>query len=384
MGQQRTPGQVAVGYLRGAVAIAALVLVGLSLYGLRGVLTPVFFAFLIAYALDPLVDRLEARRVPRGASIAILVTGVLVGLALVALLVVPGMVRDVAAFADEVPSMVERAWERLRPWLAAHDVSIPRDFNALVERVGDAGSLAKSAAQPAAAVLEWLVGSTASAIGAVFGLLMVPVFASYLLYDFDRMIGGIRDLIPERVRPRVVQLAGEVDEILGQFVRGQVLVMVALAVLYAVGYGLVSVPLAVPIGLVAGLLSFIPYVGGAVALGLALIACVLDWSGPWQLVWVVVVYTIIQTLEGFVITPRVVGDKVGLPAVWVLFALMLGGELFGFMGVLLALPAAAVAKIFVRHGLDWYRHSEIYRAGPGAAAAVVPEGEGTARPGGES
>jgi hypothetical protein len=190
--------------------------------------------------------------------------------------------------------------------------------------------------------------------------LLVPVFAAYLLYDFDRIIRGVRDLVPLRYRGYVVEVARDVDVVLGEFVRGQLIVMMILAVLYATAYMILGVRLGVLIGVVAGLLSFIPYVGGGVAVGLGVAMSLVYWTGWGQLVGVVVAYSIIQALEGLVITPRVVGDKVGLSAVWVLFALLVGGELFGFMGVLLALPAAAVIKIFVMRGLTWYRASEMF------------------------
>src|SRR5690606_8902813 len=192
------------------------------------------------------------------------------------------------------------------------------------------------------------------------------------------IVVGVRDLVPQRWRPFVVDVAREVDQVLGAFIRGQLIVMVILAVLYGVSYALLGVRLGVVIGIVAGLSSFIPYVGGAVALGLAVIMCLLDWGGWLQLGGVVVVYSLIQVLEGFVITPKIVGDKVGLSAVWVLFALVVGGDLFGFMGVLLALPAAAVAKVFVVRGLAWYRASSFFRGDgpePGPVLAEVLRAE---------
>ena len=213
------------------------------------------------------------------------------------------------------------------------------------------------------AVASFLLGGTVNILAAMAGFIMIPVFAAYLLYDFDRMTAAIRDLVPGRYRAYVVEVAGEVDAILGEFIRGQLLVMLALVVLYAVGYSIVGVPLAIAIGVVAGLLSFIPYVGGALALGMALLMSFLHWNGWDQIIGIGVVYGVIQLLESFLITPKIVGDKVGLPAVWVLFALLVGGELFGFMGVLLALPAAAVAKIFVVRGVAWYRASDLYRVG---------------------
>jgi len=363
---------------RWLVAVVAVVAVGFLLYTLRGVLTPVFFAFLIAYMLDPVVDRFEAMRIPRAAGITILLTVVLGALGLFVLLAVPSIVRDVSDFVRELPGKVDGLLERAEPWLAEQGIEIPRSVDEVLTQYDlDTQHIAGEAAAPAAAVLGWIVGGTASMLGAIAGAIMVPVFAFYLLYDFDRMIAAIRDLIPWRARPFVVDVAHEVDEVLGQFIRGQLIVMIVLAVLYAVGYSIVGIRLAIVIGIVAGLLSFIPYVGGAVALGLALLMCFLDFQGWGQVIGVVVVYGVVQLLEGFVITPKIVGDKVGLSAVWVLFALMVAGDVFGFMGVLLAVPAAAVAKIFVLRGIAYYRKTRVFLAGaPAAAQVAAPSDEG--------
>ncbi|MCZ7683254.1 MAG: AI-2E family transporter [Sandaracinaceae bacterium] len=250
--------------------------------------------------------------------------------------------REVAVFAHELPAKVDALRGTLEPWLAQHGVEVPHSFEELRRLVSPAGQgedgelapgeVASRAAPVLQAIGRWIWGGTSSALAVVGTLLVVPVFAFYLLHDFDRMIVGIRDLVPWRYRPLVVEVAREVDQVLGQFVRGQLLVMIILAVLYSVAYSIVGVRLAIPIGIVAGLLSFIPYVGGASALVLALAMCALGWQGWWQVVGVGISYGIIQVLEGFVITPRIVGDKVGLPAVWVLVALVLAGEIFGFLG----------------------------------------------------
>jgi predicted PurR-regulated permease PerM len=336
---------------------------GLLLYALRGALTPVFFAFLIAYMLDPVVDRFEARGFPRSVGIGVMLTVVLGALALFVGLAVPGIAADISAFFHELPVILARWQAELAPMLADYGIAMPATMSEAMEQFNvDSQQLAK-AAEPASRAVTWVLGGTFSMLGTLVGLIMVPVFAAYLLHDFDRITAGIGQLIPPKWRPFVVDVAKEVDTVLGEFVRGQLIVMLILAVLYSVAYAVLDVRLAVVIGLVAGVLSFIPYVGGAVALGLAVVMCLLDWNGWWQLGGVVAAYTVIQLLEGFVITPRVVGEKVGLPAIWVLFALMVGGELFGFMGILLALPAAAVCKIFVMRGLAWYRSSEFFRDG---------------------
>lgn len=358
---------------RWAWALVALFLLGLAIYELKNVLTPIFLAFLIAYFLDPLVDRFEERGVPRALGIALLLTLVLLGFALILLLVVPGVVREVAAFGEELPGHIERGRAALEPLAAQYGVELPRSFDDVRHLLGldEASSnpndsragLASQVTPILKTIAGWLWGGTTSLVGVLGTTFLVPVFAFYLLYDFDRMTAGVRDLVPLRFRPFVVDVAREIDQVLGQFVRGQLLVMLILAVLYAIAYSLAGVRLAVPIGIVAGLLSFIPYVGGAAAILLALLMCALGFEGWWQVAGVVIGYGIIQALESFVITPRIVGDKVGLPAIWVLVALLLGGELFGFLGVLLALPAAAVAKIFVVRAVAYYRQTPLYTGG---------------------
>lgn len=356
---------------RWVVALAAMLLVGLLLWALRGVLTPVFFAFLIAYMLDPVVDRFERRGLPRAVGIVIVLSVVLGALALFGLLAVPAVARDVTGFAAELPGAMQRLIARLQPQLDAMGIPVPHSVGEAFAQLGlDGKAVADKAVGPATTALQWLLGGTMSMLGALASLVIVPVFAFYLLYDFDRMIAAIRDLVPPGWRPFVVDVAGEVDAVLGEFVRGQLTVMLILAVLYAVAYSLVGVRLAIVIGVVAGMLSFIPYVGGATALGLAILMSLIDWHGPMQLVWVGVAYGVIQLLEGFVITPRVLGEKVGLSPIWVLLALMIGSELFDFLGVLLALPAAAVVKIFAMRGLSWYRSSAFFQQA--APPAGVP------------
>jgi predicted PurR-regulated permease PerM len=212
------------------------------------------------------------------------------------------------------------------------------------------------------------MGGTLSAIGSLAAALIVLVLAVYLLNDFDRITAGAAALIPLRWRATVTGYACEIDQMLSHFVRGQLTVMAILAVLYGGAYALLGVRLAAPIGIAAGILNFIPYLGSAFALAAGLLMSLLGGWHVWQLIGVVIAYAVIQTLEGFVITPRVVGKTVGLSEIWVLLALFVGGEIFGFLGVLLALPAAAVAKIFVLHGVRYYRTTELFLHVPSESA----------------
>ena len=346
------------------VYVVAGVLAGAwLLYWMRGVLTPIFLAFAIAYVLDPVVDRFEALRVPRGVGIAIVMLSVLTLLTLVVVLVVPRLVADVVGVLRDLPAHAQTLLERAQAWLGRMGIQTPATSGEWVQRFREhADKIAGTVAAPVGTALKWVVGGTATAIGAAVGALIVPVLAIYLLYDFDRITAGIRDLIPLRYRESVTSYAREIDAVLGQFVRGQLVVMVILAVLYGGAYAALGIRLAVPIGIAAGILNFVPYLGSAFALASGIIMSLIGGGGWGQLIGVLIAYAVIQSLEGFVITPRVVGKTVGLRDVWVLLALFVGGELFGFLGVLLALPGAAVAKIFVMRAIKRYRGSELFLA----------------------
>ncbi|MGH8071424.1 MAG: AI-2E family transporter [Candidatus Entotheonellia bacterium] len=350
---------------REVYVVVAILMVGYVVYWLRGILTPILLAFMIAYVLDPVVDRLEAWRVPRAAGIVIVLSGVLGVSALFLALVVPVIVTDVAGVIQELPKQLANLWTRIVPWLEQRGIAIPHSTTEWVERLGAyASTVASSILAPAGNILSTLMGGTLSVIGSIFAALVVLVLAVYLLNDFDRMTAGIRELIPLRWRATVTSYAKEIDQVLSQFVRGQLTVMAVLAVLYGGAYALLGVRLAVPIGIAAGILNFIPYLGSAFALAAGVLMSLLDGWHTGQLVGVVLAYTAVQTLEGIVITPRIVGKTVGLPEIWVLVALFIGGEIFGFLGVLLALPAAAVAKIFVAHAVQYYRTTELFLQAP--------------------
>jgi len=341
--------------------------VGWLLYALRGVLAPVFFAFLIAYMLDPLVDRIEETRLLRGRSfgravgIAVLLLGVFAVAVFSMLVIVPMVYEEIASFVKRLPGLVARSRAEWEPLLAEYGLAIPTSVGEAFEELHlDLQSVVTQGYTPATAVAKWLLGGTASAVAAIVASLMIPVFAFYLLYDFDDLVAWAAELIPPRHRPEAYGFFREVDAVLGQFFRGQFTVMAILAILYSVGYGSIGVPLALPIGIMAGFLSFIPYVGSSLALLTALLMTALDWQGWTQILWLLGVHALIQAVEGFVITPKIMGDTVGISAIAVLFALLVGAELLGFTGVLLAVPTAAVIKILLQRIDERYRKSELF------------------------
>lgn len=359
--------------------LALVVAGGWLLYRLRGVLAPVFFAFLIAYMLDPLVDRIEQSRPLRGrpfgraAGIAIILAGFFIVTAVGLVVLVPMVYGEVASFVRRLPDLVARSRAEWEPLLSEYGITIPTSVGQAFEELHlDVQSVLSKGYAPVSAALKSLAGGTASAVAGIIASLMIPVFAFYLLYDFDRLMSQAAVLIPPRHREAAQGFFAEIDSVLGQFFRGQFTVMVILGTLYSVGYGSIGVPLALPIGITAGLLAFIPYLGSITALGLALLMTMLDWQGWPQLLWVLGVHAVIQGLEGFVITPKIMGDTVGVSAIAVLIALLVGAELLGFIGVLLAVPAAAVVKILVQRLNERYRESSFYS---GRASGSAPGGD---------
>jgi len=347
--------------------LGASLAVGWLLFTLRGVLAPVFFAFLIAYMLDPLVDRIEQSRllrdrsIGRAVGIAVLLLGVFAITAVSLLVIFPMVYEEIASFVKRLPGLVARSRAEWEPILLEYGLEVPNSVGDAFEELHlDLQSVVTRGYTPATAVAKWLLGGTASAVAAIVASLMIPVFAFYLLYDFDALVARAADLIPPRHRLEANGFFREVDEVLGQFFRGQFTVMAILAVLYSAGYGSIGIPLALPIGILAGVLSFIPYLGSTLALGAALLMTALDWQGWTQVLWVLGVHAIIQGLEGFVITPKIMGDTVGISPIAVLFALLVGAELLGFTGVLLAVPAAAVIKILIARIDGQYRKSEFF------------------------
>lgn len=214
---------------------------------------------------------------------------------------------------------------------------------------GFAGKFASAITKSGVALAAWLAN-----------LVLVPVVTFYLLRDWDVMVARIRELLPRQQEPTIVKLAKNSDEVLGQFLRGQLAVMVALGTIYTVGLWIVGLDLALLVGMIAGLVSFVPYLGFIVGIVLAGIAAMMQFGDAVYLFYVAIVFGVGQILEGMVLTPLLVGDKIGLHPVAVIFAVMAGGQLFGFVGILLALPVAAVVVVILRHMREVYTASELY------------------------
>ncbi len=338
---------------------------GLVLYLLAPVLTPFLLSAVLAYLGDPLIDRLERLRFSRTAAVVAVFCLIFAALIAVALLLVPALERQVLAVVRGLPAHLDALKDHLGPWLRER---IGLDFAFL-----DFGALREQLAQQvdkvgsiAASVLGSLSQSTAAVLGWLANGVLVPVVTFYLLRDWDVLVMRVRGLLPRPLEPRVSQIAAESDTVLGAFLRGQFSVMLALGAIYALGLMLVELEAALLIGLLAGLVSFVPYLGFIVGVAAAGFAAALQFGDLLHLGLVVAVFAFGQAVEGMLLTPWLVGDRIGLHPVAVIFAVLAGGQLFGFMGVLLALPVAAVIAVLLRHTLEGYRASGLYEGeGPG-------------------
>lgn len=336
---------------------AVFVVVAWNILGtLAHVLGPILAALGIAYLLDPVLERMVARGVSRAVGATILLVGFLGTLTLIGILAVPRLIGEVEHFARDLPEMVDNAAH----WLAANaGFELPDDWEAWLKSEEAKGMLEKLAG-PAEQLLGAAVGGAFSLLAFLAEMLLVPVFAYYFLLDWPHITERIRKIIPPRRRGQVLALLGEIDGVVSGWVRGQAIVTSLLAVLYAIAFSIVDIHLAIPIGLLVGALTVIPFVGTFVGAIIAIGVTLLDWQGANPVIGVVVVIVVLHLLEAMVLTPKIVGHKVGLSESAALFAVVAGGKLLGFVGVLLAVPLAATIAVLLRHTVRRYEKSEFF------------------------
>ncbi|WP_126453923.1 AI-2E family transporter [Sulfuriflexus mobilis] len=333
---------------------------GVLLYLLAPVLTPFLLAALLSYICDPLVDRMEARKFSRTLAVSVVFISLSLLLLLLLLILVPLIEKQMGTFISRLPAYIDWLQATVLPWVQARlGLETVPDISALKQALQahwqQAGGLAVS-------VLTSISQSGATLFALLANIVLVPLVTFYMLRDWDVMMARIRELLPRSIEPLLVKLATESDDVLGAFMRGQLLVMLSLSVVYSVGLLLMGLDYAVLIGLIAGLVSFVPYLGMIIGVLLAVAAGLFQFQDIVALWPLLVVFGVGQLLESFVLTPLLVGDKIGLHPVAVIFAIAAFGQLFGFFGILLALPVAAVIVVIIRHAHDSYRRSELYGA----------------------
>ncbi|HJU98945.1 MAG TPA: AI-2E family transporter [Burkholderiaceae bacterium] len=337
----------------------------LLLVALGPVLTPFIAAAILAYALNPGVDyldRLHAGRfgVPRALAVVVVLLLFFAAIGALILIVVPVLQKEIPLLQAQIPAFLDKLNTVLAPRLREMGITTQLDGESIRKLVSQ--QLAGGGDEILAAVLASAkVGGTA-VLGWIATVVLIPVLLFYLLLDWHALLARVAGAVPRRYIDRTLAMAGEVDDLLAQYLRGQLLVMLVLAVYYSSGLIIAGFDVALPVGIITGLLVFIPYLGFGLGLVLALIAAVLQFPGWNGLVAVAIIYGCGQVLEGFFLTPRLVGERIGLNPLAVIFALLAFGQLFGFVGVLLALPASAVLMVAFKHLRRHYLDSSFYNA----------------------
>lgn len=340
--------------------IAALVLLALWLLG--PVLTPFVVAAVLAYALTPLVNRLDGLgggRLPRVLVVLAVESLFILIVISVLLLVVPIFAKELPLLREQLPLLAERLGERLSPWLAQLGINVSLDAVSIKAFV--VKYLSANVEDAIASVLSSIKLGGSVALAVLGNLVLIPVALFFLLKDWDRFIGLLVELVPRKLRAAFDGFMDEADSVLGQYLRGQMLVMGVLAVYFSVALTLFGFDLAVPVGVFTGLAFFIPYLGFGLGLILAVLAGLLQFGDLYGVLVVAGVYGAGQLVESFYLTPRLVGERIGLHPLAAIFSLLAFGQLLGFLGVLIALPASAVLLVAIRRLRAGYLLSELYK-----------------------
>ncbi|HPO14837.1 MAG TPA: AI-2E family transporter [Candidatus Hydrogenedentes bacterium] len=376
-------------WVRAGALAGALILVALITYLLSAVLVPLFFAFIVAYIFDPVIDALERRRVPRMLAVIVLIVILIVGFLSLPLILLPGLV-------SEAQSLIQTT---------AHDLGTQRfdrilnklPLKTLVEQVGwappgneefnprqvfaqhigeliqqnagkfirshvqDIAGAGKKAGESALAIFSSLGNSIMAVILFIGNFAVFAFVAVYLLKDYDRIIEAIHDLLPHKYQGRISDIMNQIDIQLRAYLRGQISVCACLGIMYMIGFALSGVPFAIPLGLLGGMASFIPYMGLALTALPAALLVLLEHGVDGHIIGLIITFLVAQGMEGYVITPKLVGSQVGLSPVWVVLAIMVFSTALGFAGLLLAVPIAAVLKVLLGEGLTLYRNSHFFQ-----------------------
>lgn len=353
----------------------------LALYVLRGMLLPFVLGCALAYLLDPLADRLERAGLSRTLATAIIAVGAFLIVVVAFLMVVPALAGQVADFIGFVPQLGESLQafvnETIRPWVAENVPALEKYIPEIswdwvvqaVSSIGTAagaavsvGTIASAAGEQVGGAVTTITSTARGAFSVLLLLIVIPVVMIYMLADWDRVTKRIDDLLPRDHAETIRTLAREIEQVLSGFVRGQLMVCAILAAFYSVTLSIVGLNFGFMIGVVAGVISFIPFVGaiggGVLAIGIAVFQY---FSEPWWIAVVAGVFFFGQIVESNFITPRLVGSSVRLHPVWLLFALSAFGTLFGFVGLLIAVPTAAAIGVLLRFAVGKYLESRLYK-----------------------
>ncbi len=338
--------------------LAGLIVVGGLIYLLSPVLMPFLIAMLLAYVGDPMVDKLD-KKIPRGISVLIVFLVLTVFVLTLLFILLPLVERQLSNFIQAIPKYFDWFQNVIVPWLMINlgvtgfEMDLEELKSSIKEHWKKAGGLA-------AGLVGTVSKSGMAIIGWAVNIVLVPVLTFYILRDWDILKERLLELVPRKSRASVIEIASDSDSVLSAFLRGQLMVMLALGTIYSIGLWAIGLEFSLLIGMLAGIVSFVPYLGFVIGMTVAGVAAMVQFQDVYQLLPVLLVFSVGQIFESFLLTPMLVGDKIGLHPVAVIFAVMAGGQLFGFIGILIALPVAAVAMVLLRHAHDRYVQSQLY------------------------
>jgi len=338
--------------------LVGLLAAGLAIWLLSDVLLPFVAGAAVAYFLDPLVDRLERWKLSRTLATTLITLAFVLLLVAALLVVIPTAYGQLVSFAERLPRYTAKLQELAAPLIADALAHLPEvEFTKIKDAVGVAGSMAGVLAQ----IGQKLLAGGLVLLNLLSLLFITPIVTFYLMRDWDLIVARIDSWLPRQQQATIRRLAREIDQVLAAFIRGQITVCLCMGTFYAIALSVIGLDFGLVVGAAAGLVTFIPYVGAALGVGLSLLLGAVQFlPNYWPLVAILAVFLVGQTIESNVLTPKLVGDRVGLHAVWVIFAMLAGGALFGFVGVLIALPVAAAAGVLVRFALQQYMASKLY------------------------
>lgn len=342
--------------------LLTLLVLGWLLYQIGHILTPFLVGALLAYLFNPLVTSLKNRfNIPRVLSVTLVFCMIVLVLLLLIFLLIPVIDRQIQTLLTVIPNFLTWVQDKIIPWLqdnfgiAEEGINVEDLKQGLAVNIKTAGSAASTVAHvvlfSSIKIIEWIVG-----------LILIPVVMFYLLCDWNKFITGIHNLLPRNIEPTVVKLAKQCDDVLGAFFRGQLMVMLVLGIIYSVCLTLMGLQVGIIVGIISGLLSIVPYLGFSVGVIIASIAAFVQNGTLSSVIIVILIYMGAHVVEHFILAPKLVGNRIGLHPVAVIFAILAGGALFGFVGILLALPVAAVIRVLMTYAHHRYRQSDLYQS----------------------
>jgi predicted PurR-regulated permease PerM len=343
--------------------ILALLILAVLFISSQVILIPLLSSLALAYMLEPVVEWFERRGWSRSVAVLLTLTAASLATILILLFVLPGIWEQLTRSYEKLPLALQAGRERVEPLMQRLKVTSPPAYEFL-------HSLTESFRDPARqgqignAIAGWMRSGLlglVSATSSILDLLLVPFFVYYLLADYRSARARLAQLIPPRHRATTTNLLDQMNFVMSSYVRSQLLIAVLMGFLYALGFALLRVPLALTLGMLSGLLNFVPYLGTLTGLLLSLSFTALDGAGPWRLAGVVLVFVIVQSLEGYYLTPKLMGEKLNLHPLWVLAGLVIAGNLFGLLGIILAVPVIAMARVLLGFLEELYQKSHFYR-----------------------